>query len=181
MSEMQELDPLNPLRTGAVTWTVQVDRHGWFYADAPGFTQISGDSLAKVEAQCKVKASQARIKVSVPYVRFAMLTGGDYRAVHGEATGIHAGNGRVLTREDGKPGEPLSGYGSDGAYPPMDAADEARVVEIRNQELALAAEKKGILAKYKWGAGRYDGIKETVQKAVDEAAAALGQDKGEGS
>jgi hypothetical protein len=172
MSEMQELDPL---KTGAVTWTVQVDRHGWFYADAPGFTQISAETLAKVEAQCKVKASQARVKVSVPYVRFGRSLNG-WRAVHGEATGIHAGNGRVLTREDGKPGEPLSGYGSDGAYPPMDAADEARVVEIRNQELALAAEQKGILAKYKWR-----GIKETVQKAVDEAAAALGQDKGEGS
>jgi hypothetical protein len=177
MSEMQELDPL---KTGAVTWTVQVDRHGWFYADAPGFTQISAETLAKVEAQCKVKASQARVKVSVPYVRFGRSLNG-WRAVHGEATGIHAGNGRVLTREDGKPGEPLSGYGSDGAYPPMDAADEARVVEIRNQELALAAEQKGILAKYKWGAGRYGGIKETVQKAVDEAAAGLGQDKGEGS
>jgi hypothetical protein len=177
MSEMQELDPL---KTGAVTWTIRVDRHGWFYAEAPGFTQISGDSLAKVEAQCKVKASQARVKVSVPYVRFGRSQGG-YRAVHGEATGIHAGNGKVLTREDGKPSEPLSGYGySDSVYPPMDAADEARVVEIRNQEMAMVAEQKGILAKYKWTAG-YGGIKEAVQKAVDEAAAELGKDKGEGS
>jgi hypothetical protein len=178
MNEMKELDQI---KTGAVTWTIQVDRHGWFYADAPGFTQISGDSLAKVEAQCKVKASQSRIKVSVPYVRFGRLTGDrGYRAVHGEATGIHAGNGKVLTREDGRPGEPLSGYSSDGIYPPMDAADEARVVEIRNQEVALAAERSVILAKYKWG-GHYDGIKDAVQKAVDEAAAGLGQDKGEGS
>src|SRR5271154_6342038 len=98
MSEMQELDPI---KTGAVTWTVQVSRSGRFYADAPGFTQVSGDSLAGVEAQAKVKASQARVKVSVPYVRFGRTPDG-YRAVHGEATGIHAGNGKVLAREYGK-------------------------------------------------------------------------------
>jgi hypothetical protein len=168
MSEMQELDPIT---TGAVTWTIQVDRHGWFYADAPGFTQISAETLAKVEAQAKVKASQNRVKVSVPYVRFGRSLNG-YRAVHGEATGIHAGNGKVLTREGGKPGEPLSGYGNDGVYPPMDAADEARVVEIRNLELALAAEQKGILARYKWEHGY--GIKETVQIAVEDEARRAG-------
>ena len=174
MSQMTELDPL---KTGAVTWTVQVDRHGWFYADAPGMTQVSSGSLAKIEAQCKVRASQARVKVAVPYVRFGRLVGGGYRAVRGEATGIHAGNGKVLTREGGKPGEPLSVYSSDGVYPPMDAADEARVVEIMSHAAVLDAERRAILARYKFEYGLAD----VVRKAVEQAAAERGDDKGDES
>jgi hypothetical protein len=36
-----------------------VDRRGWFYADAPGMTQISAESLSKIEAQAKATGTRA--------------------------------------------------------------------------------------------------------------------------
>jgi hypothetical protein len=157
---------LNPIKTGQITWEVTVTGTGYFTAVAPGMPDMNSRSYDDLEQRCKEKAAKARVRVSVPYVRFTTVNG-VARAIHGTATGIHAGNGKVLTRE---PSGTDQVHGS-GYYPPMEAADEARVIEIMNAETALRAEHAKILGKYRFGE-RFEGLSGVVRKAIDAALAA---------
>jgi hypothetical protein len=161
------------LETGTITWDVELDPSGYFYAKAPktDLPEVAGETFEKLEASCKRHASKYKVKVQVPYVRFVRRSNDGFAAVHGVAVGIHAGNGKILVREgqlmsDGNTvltkAEPITPYAHD-VYSPLEEGDEKRVVEINNQLLALQRERNALLSNYGWKRG-FGG---TVQDAID--------------
>jgi hypothetical protein len=161
--------------TGQITWDVAVGEDGYFYATAVGVTlpQCSSETYAKLEETCKRHAAKYKVKVAVPYMRFARRHGGSFFVVHGIASGIHGGNGKILVREgealaDGNivfgTADPITPYSHD-VYPPLDEGDAKRVIEVNNQLLALQQERNAILARYKW----LRGFGGTVSDAIDQA------------
>jgi len=164
---------LAPIKTGSRTWQVTVNSLGEFRAHTDGLNDVTASSYKALADQAKVKASQARVSVEVPYVRFthrngSFRSGGDRQpvAVHGTATGIHGSNGNVLARENGKP-QQLS-YGLGEYYRPFEPDDEARYLEIMATMHALHAEQEALRQKYEFERG----LSRTVQNAVDAAVAA---------
>lgn len=166
------------LVTGQITWTVTVGSDGYFYASTSAdLPDVSGQNFEKLEEACKRHAAKYKIKVAVDYVRFARKNNDTFVAVHGIATGIHGGNGKVLAREgevmsDGSvvlhSADALTPYTHD-VFPPLDEGDEKRVIEINNQLLALQRERNAVLAKYTWKRG-FGG---TVQDAIDAQVKAV--------
>lgn len=164
--------------TGTITWTATVADDGRFYAVAnvKDLPQVGGcATFDSLEDACKKHAAKYKVKVAVPYVRFARRTEGGFVVVHGIATGIHGGNGKILVREgqvmsDGNvvmhSADPITPYSHD-TFPPVDAGDEKRVIEINNQLLDLQRERNALLGKYTWKRG-FGG---TVQDAIDAQVA----------
>jgi len=170
------ISELEPIKTGSRTWQVTVNSLGEFRANTDGLADVTASSYKALVDQAKVKASQARVSVDVPYVRFthrggsssSFRSGGDEKphTVHGTATGIHGSNGNVLARENGKP-QQLS-YSLGEYYRPFEAGDEARYLEIMATMSALHAERQALTQKYAFK----NGLKRHVQAAVDAAVAA---------
>jgi len=166
---------LAPIKTGSRTWQVTVNSLGEFRAHTDGLNDVTASSYKALADQAKVKASQARVSVEVPYVRFTHRGGSGFRSasgdrqphtVHGTATGIHGSNGNVLARENGKP-QQLS-YGLGEYFRPFEPDDEARYLEIMATMHALHAEQEALRQKYAFERG----LNMTVQNAVDAAVAA---------
>lgn len=164
---------LKPVKAGHVTWEVTVSEEGMFRASAPGMSDCYGTTYEAMAESCKVKSSQARVRVAVPYTTFTRRPGsrptadGGWQAVHGVATGIHGSNGNLLIKpETGRP-EQL-GWSVSDYYRQIPEADEHRVLELRDQMNALKKEETGILDKYRFK----NSMKEAVQREVSEAAAA---------
>lgn len=157
---------LKPIKTGAVEWRVIVDDNGRFYADSPGFTQVTSENHDDLEKACKVRASQKRVKVEVPFVTPA--AGGRLR--HRVATGIHASNFNVLyhgaTKSDS--GQ-LDRYGGGSHMKPFTPEDEARWGELVTEIGKLESEKRALAERYAFPRS----LAQSVKEAVDEAAAAL--------
>jgi hypothetical protein len=160
------MSDLEPLKTGAVTWTVTVDGKGRFYADAPGFNQLTAKSYSELGDVCKVRASQARAKVAVPYNHFAWNDNGEQVMERGIATGLHAGNGKVLLRTDDGKTYQAQGYVND-YFTPMVRADADRMLAILREVQVLEDERRAILSRYKFEDGS---LKQAVSQAVADAA-----------
>lgn len=164
---MSEYAKLANLKTGAVTWTVTVSPQGQFYADAPGMTQCTAGSYEALAEVCKVRASRARVKVSIPY---AHLNSGRYS--EGTATGIHGGNGNILVSENGKMHQVDSWTRS--YCQPFSDADRDRWTEVCAQAQALDKERKEIERRYAFPGGFEKAVKDAVKAAArqpeDQAA-----------
>jgi hypothetical protein len=169
---------IKQIKTGPIEWGVTVGQDGYFYAKAVGVTlpEPSAETYAGLEEKCKRLALKHKVKVEVPYMRFARSTSSGFHIVHGIATGIHGGNGKILVREgealaDGNivfhSADPITPYSHD-VYPPLDEGDAKRVVDINNQLLELQKERNAILARYSWKRG-FGG---TISDAVDAATVA---------
>lgn len=157
---------LKAIRTGAVEWRVLVDDKGRFYADSPGFTQVTGDSYEELERTCKVRASQKRVKVEVPFV----TPGPSGRLRHRVATGIHASNFNVLYHGTGAGDSgQLDRYGGGSHMRPFSAEDEARWGELVTEINKLESERRALTSKYAFP----QNLAKSVREAVDAAAAAL--------
>lgn len=168
--------PFKEVVTNLITWNVELGADGQFYANAKDMPEVSSSTFDGVEAICKRHAAKHKVKVSVPYMRFARKGRETFVVVHGIATGFHASNGRVLVREgerlsDGEivyhTAEAIQSYSHD-VFPPLDEGDAKRVIEVNNQLLELQRERNAILARYTWRRG-FGG---TVSDAVDEAVRA---------
>jgi hypothetical protein len=159
---------LRPVTAGGVTFEVTVDRLGVFYADAPGFARLRGDSYRELADTCKVRASQRRVKVEVP---FTTVRG--TRVYHRVATGIHGGNGSVLYREDDGKGAAVTGQlgmrADEFSLKPLSPADERRYVAVTAGIARLRAEQREIVGQYEFR----HGITAAVQEAVEQAATQL--------
>src|SRR6185312_7389557 len=73
---------------GGIKFEVYVDDRGWFRADDEGFTETHAETRQKLEANLKVKVSQAKVRVEIPFVKMTNMGG-----VRGKATGIDARTG----------------------------------------------------------------------------------------
>jgi len=156
--------PAGQHTVGGIKFEVYVDDRGWFRADAEGFTETHAETRQKLEANLKVKVSQAKVRVEIPFVKMTNMGG-----VRGKATGIDARTGGVTIKwDDGSKGTTSKferampgtylGDLSDG-----DLAELRRLIRARDQ---AAADLREFAAPYSID------LPDTVRKAVDEARAA---------
>lgn len=87
--------PAGKHTVGGTTFQLYVDDHGHWRADAEGYTEAHGGDRKSLENQLKVKVSQAKVRVDVPFVKVTNMN-----AIRGRATGIDARTGGVTIRWD---------------------------------------------------------------------------------
>jgi hypothetical protein len=173
--------PVGEITTAGVTWAVTFDasRHT-FAATADGFNEQHGRTWDGLEAQCKTRTSQARVKVRVP---FAVVGG---RRAYGKdgaqwverylrqgmATGIHASSGKVLASIEGK-NDQLSQYSRDYFRVP-DEETENRLVELENTIVTLQNDRDAILKTLRFADdnGREVYLGDIVRQEVEKARTA---------
>lgn len=169
MSYEDEVPAGASLRTGTADWTVFFNtRTHQFRASAPGMTDVHSKNWDGLEAQCKVKASQAKVKVAIPYawISWKGVAGSSHAVLkQGMATGIHASTGAVLAREDGKATQVTS---STSYFKPPTEEDGKRLLELAEQVRALEIERRTILRRYEFR----NGLQWVVRDAVKLAQAA---------
>lgn len=158
--------PVGDLRTGAADWTVFYNtRSHRLRASAPGMTDVHAASWDQLEAQAKVKASQSKVKVAIPYASVAWKKLGDTSQPvlqQGMATGIHASTGAVLARENGKA---VQVVGNAGYFMPPGEQDGRRLLELVAEIRARETERREILRRYEFR----NGLTWVVRDAVDKA------------
>lgn len=128
---------------------------GMWSINLEGKTLGSGDTLDKAIEAARLKMRKAKVSVSVPFITFA--------GKRGNATGIHAGTGKVLARIDGGRSEQVERY-SRALRADTPAETVQRMVELQDQIDAAKREMGAIEREHKLNLG------EEVQKAVDAAA-----------
>lgn len=161
-------ESVGTFKTGNITWKVYVKHHG-FAAVAPGFADVYGDSWDEMESRAKVAASKAKVKVDVPYVVQSWAgnahTG---RAVLDKrtATGLHAGSGNVLYKDDrGGSGQETSGYGRSGFLKPFSREDESAYLDLVTKRRDLDNQIAELERKYRFPSG---GLKTAVEQAIND-------------
>jgi hypothetical protein len=162
------------LKTGGTTWTVTVGGHHWFTGRADGFPDVTGRSWDEVESSAKVRASQAKIRVAVPYAYIGWdgPRDGKYQVIkHGTATGIHSNGHKILVREDGKPAQ-LDIFDNNSRFMPPSEDDGLRMIDLSATIKSLGEELRTLTGKYKFPAGNLGG---QVRHEIDEARKAEGQ------
>lgn len=168
MPEEQEYQPgadeweIRPFETSGEKWRIFCHKGGFFTARHPVYGQVTGHDTDTVERKARAATSTGRVKVAVKYDRLSKNAKG-WHIVHGLATGIHGSTGYVLYREGTDSGQVSS---HNDHMRPLSEMETAELVEVSNQAEALAERKRALLKKYAIGTG-YDGLKDTVRKAVE--------------
>jgi hypothetical protein len=93
------MDQVKPARAGNVVVPIRCDYDGVFRANWNG-NEYSADTRQQLADRLADAARQKRIRVEIPF----MIIEGD-QIKPGVATGIHASNGQILARVDGKPSQ----------------------------------------------------------------------------
>lgn len=145
-------------KTGNTTWTVRVAHH-IFYASAPGFADVHGETWDAMENNAKVQASKAKIRVAVPYVIMRWVKGKP-AFTRRVATGLHSANGNVLYTDGGSPGQE-TGYES--KYRPFSPEDEAAYLDLVQRSHDIGSQIREFDKKYAFDKG----LKGAVQEAID--------------
>jgi hypothetical protein len=147
---------------GSVRWSAWVDADGRFVASTSAdIGDVRADTYAQLKETAKVRVSQAKTKVDVPYAYLSRSSG---RIKHGSATGIHGSNKNILAVEGGVKKQLDRYAGKEYFKPPSpeDAADLEQAVKTRD---AAQAEMARIMQKYQFS----QGMRTAVENAVTEA------------
>jgi hypothetical protein len=155
---------LGPFQAGQFTFDLTVDGNGIFTARNDQLGDFSSSELAKLKETAKVRASQARTRVSVPFTR---LRGngfaGPWEGRRGVATGIHNGNGSVLVRWTDGTSEQLAAHGRQHICGKLSAAEEREWVDL--QTAADDADR----ALRAFTSQHFIVLKDEVRKAIEAA------------
>lgn len=150
---------IGEFKTGNVTWTARVDAH-LFYASAPGFADVHGETWDAMETSAKAQAAKAKIRVAVPYVMMRWNRWHKPEFTRRTATGLHSSNGNVLYTDGHSTGQET---GTETRRRPFSPEDETAYLELVTRHREIGLQIRDLEQKYAFE----HGLTGAVQVAID--------------